>query len=125
MAGHPWLTPVTPATQEAEVRRSRFEARPGKRFCETLSQKTLPPRQKKKIGLVLWLKVKALSSNPSTVKKKKKKKASQCQSGMMTHACNPSYLGDGIGENVSWSPPAPSSCPPSFPGSIPGPILAK
>jgi ribosomal protein S21 len=28
-----------------------------------------------KIGLVEWLKVKALSSNPSTAKKKKKKKA--------------------------------------------------
>jgi hypothetical protein len=34
---------------------------------EALSQKTLS----QKIGLVKWLKVKALSSNPSTAKKKK------------------------------------------------------
>jgi hypothetical protein len=35
---------------------------------KTLSQKTLH----KKIGLVEWLKVKALSSSPSTARKKKK-----------------------------------------------------
>jgi hypothetical protein len=48
---------------------SQFKARPQEIVLKTLSQKN--PSQK---GLVEWLKVKALSSNPSTSKKKKKKK---------------------------------------------------
>jgi hypothetical protein len=39
---------------------------PAKIIHKTLSQKTLP----QKIGLVEWLKVKVLSSSPSTTKKK-------------------------------------------------------
>jgi hypothetical protein len=41
----------------------------GQTVHETLSQKNTSQK-----GLVEWLKVKALSSNPSTTKKKKKKK---------------------------------------------------
>jgi hypothetical protein len=41
----------------------RFEASPGKQFCKTLSRKTLHINR---------LKVKALSSSPSTTKKKKR-----------------------------------------------------
>jgi hypothetical protein len=52
---------------------------------ETLSQKH--PSQKINGGgeLVEWLKVKTLSSSPSTAKKKKKK------AGLMVQACHPSY----------------------------------
>jgi hypothetical protein len=52
-------------------------------------------------GLVEWLKVLALISNPSTTKKKKKKKKWQHQLGSLDHTCNPSYLGEAeIGRNV-------------------------
>jgi hypothetical protein len=43
-----------------------------KLFVRTPSQKTFT-----KLGLVEWLKVKALSSSPSTAKKKKKKNSSE------------------------------------------------
>jgi ribosomal protein S21 len=46
----------------------RFKANLGKQFLRHYLKK---PSQK--IGLVEWLKVKALSSSPSTAKKKKKK----------------------------------------------------
>jgi hypothetical protein len=59
--------PVIPATQEAEIRRITVQSQPGQIICKTLSQKN---HHKK--GLVEWLKVKALSSSPSTKKKKKK-----------------------------------------------------
>jgi hypothetical protein len=52
-----WLMPAILATQEAEIRRI---------VCETLSRKN--PSQKR---LAEWLKVKALSSSPSTTKKQK------------------------------------------------------
>jgi hypothetical protein len=61
--------PVILATQEAEIRRIMVQSQPGQTVCETLPQKN--PSQK---GLVEWLKVYALSSNPSTANKKKKKK---------------------------------------------------
>jgi hypothetical protein len=54
--------PIIPAAQEAEIR-SQFEASPRQIVRETLSRKN--PSQK---GLVEWLKVKALSSNPSATK---------------------------------------------------------
>jgi hypothetical protein len=63
---HQWLTPVIPAPQETEIRRITERSQPGQIVHETLSQKTLS----QKIGLVKWLKVKALSSDPSTEKKK-------------------------------------------------------
>jgi hypothetical protein len=47
-AGHPWLTPVILATQEAEMRRITVRSQPGEIVCETLFRKTLS----KKIGLV-------------------------------------------------------------------------
>jgi hypothetical protein len=40
------------------------QSQPGQIVCETLSQKTLHKK-----GLVEWIKVKALSSSPSTAKK--------------------------------------------------------
>jgi hypothetical protein len=55
------LTPVILATQEAEIRR-----------IEVQTNSSARPYLKKpftKIGLVEWLKVKALSSNPSITKK--------------------------------------------------------
>jgi hypothetical protein len=54
------------ATQEAEIRRIAVQSQPGQIVHVTLSQNILH-----KIGLVEWVKVKALSSNPSTTKKKK------------------------------------------------------
>jgi hypothetical protein len=59
-----WLTPVILATQEAAIRRIEVQSQPGQIVHETLSQKTLH----KKV-LVGWLKVKALSSSPSTKEK--------------------------------------------------------
>jgi hypothetical protein len=56
-----WLTPVILATQEAEIRRITVRSQPGQIVQETLSQKHPSPK-----GLVEWLKVKALSSNPNT-----------------------------------------------------------
>jgi hypothetical protein len=65
-----WLTPVIPAAQEAEIRRIAVLSQPRQIVVESLSQKN--PSQKR--GLVEWLKVKALSSNPDTEKQKTKKK---------------------------------------------------
>jgi hypothetical protein len=62
--------PVRLATQEAEIRRIMVQSQPGQTVHKTLSQK-IPSE---KIGLVEWLKVRALSSSPSTAKKKKKKR---------------------------------------------------
>jgi hypothetical protein len=56
-------------TQEAEIRRTAVQCQPGQIVCETLSQKN--PSQKRAGE---WLKVKVLTSSPSTTKKKKKKK---------------------------------------------------
>jgi hypothetical protein len=58
--------PVILATQEAEIMRIAAQSQPAQIARETLSQKTLS----QKIGFVEWLKVKALSSSPSTKKKK-------------------------------------------------------
>jgi hypothetical protein len=58
-----WLTPVTLATQEVEIRRIKIQSQPGQTVCKTLSQKTIHKK-----GLVETLKVKALSSSPSTAK---------------------------------------------------------
>jgi hypothetical protein len=67
-----WLTPVILATQEAEIRRIVIEAKPGKIVHKTVTRKKKIHRK----GLVEWLKVQALSSNPSTAKKKQTKKNS-------------------------------------------------
>jgi hypothetical protein len=63
-----WLTPEILATQKADIRRTEVQSSPWQIVCETLSRKY--PSQKQR--LVEWLKVKALSSSPSTAKKKKK-----------------------------------------------------
>jgi hypothetical protein len=55
-----WLLPVILATQEAEMRKIIVRSQLGQIVCETESQK----------GLMEWLKVKALSSSPSTTKTK-------------------------------------------------------
>jgi hypothetical protein len=47
-----WLTPVIPATQEAEIRRITVQSQPRQIVHKTLSQKN--PSQKR---LVEWLKV--------------------------------------------------------------------
>jgi hypothetical protein len=60
--------PIILATQEAEIRRIVVQSEPRQIVPMTLSQKTLS----QKIGLMEWLKVKALSSSPNTAKKKKK-----------------------------------------------------
>jgi hypothetical protein len=59
--------PVMLASQVAEIRRIAVRSQPGQIVCKTLSRKT---HHKK--GLLEWLKVKALSSSPSTKKKKEK-----------------------------------------------------
>jgi hypothetical protein len=57
---HQWLTPAILNTQEAAIRKITVQSQPGEIISEPLSQK---------IGLVEWLKVKTLSSSPSTSKK--------------------------------------------------------
>jgi hypothetical protein len=65
-ARHQWFTPIILATQEylssksAQANSSR----------DPISKKPFT-----KIGLVEWLKVKALSSSPNTTKKKKKEQS--------------------------------------------------
>jgi hypothetical protein len=59
-----------PSSQEAEIRRIAVQSQPEQIVHETLSLKTLS----QKTGLVEWLKVKTLNSNPSITKKKKERK---------------------------------------------------
>jgi hypothetical protein len=61
--------PVILATQEAEIRRIMVQSQPGQIVCETLSRKKNITRK----GLMEWLKVRVLSSNPSSIKNKNKK----------------------------------------------------
>jgi hypothetical protein len=65
-ARHQWLTPVILATQEAEIRRITFGSQPR----QTVPQDPILKKCFTKRGLAEWLKVKALSSSPSTTKKK-------------------------------------------------------
>jgi hypothetical protein len=60
----------TPATQEAEIRRITILSQP---WANSSPDTILKKTHHKKV-LVEWLKVKALSSNPTTEKKKKTKK---------------------------------------------------
>jgi hypothetical protein len=64
LSGRRWLTPVILATKEAEIRRIAVQR---SQFMRPYLEKPFT-----KIGLVEWLKVKALSSSPSTANKKKK-----------------------------------------------------
>jgi hypothetical protein len=48
LAGHHWLTPVIPTTQEAKIRRITVQSQP-RIICETLSQKN--PSQKRAGGV--------------------------------------------------------------------------
>jgi hypothetical protein len=45
--------------------------------CKLLKFTELPFTKKKRVGLVEWLKVKALSSSPSTAKEKKKSQSEE------------------------------------------------
>jgi hypothetical protein len=69
LARHWCLMPIILATQEAEISRITVRSQPRQIVHKILSQKH--PSQK---GMVVWLKVKALSSSPSTEKKNKKPK---------------------------------------------------
>jgi hypothetical protein len=60
--------PIILATQEAEIRRIKVQSQPGQITHEPYLEKPST-----KIGLPVWLKVQALSSNPSTAKKKKER----------------------------------------------------
>jgi hypothetical protein len=60
--------PAILTTQEAEIRRIKFKAAQANSFLRPYLEKPFT-----KIGLVEWLKVKALSSNSNTEKKKKQK----------------------------------------------------
>jgi hypothetical protein len=65
-----WLTPVIPATQEAEIRRIKVQGQPRQIVGKTLSGRThhiKKKKKKKKAGGVAQ--GEALNSNPSTTKK--------------------------------------------------------
>jgi hypothetical protein len=59
-----WLMPIILATEGAEIRRIKVQSQSRQIVHKTISQKY--PTQK---GLVEWLKMKALTSNPRTAKK--------------------------------------------------------
>jgi hypothetical protein len=63
-ARHRWLTPIILAAQGAEIRRISVRSHLGK----IILQDPVSKKPFTKIGLVKWLKVKALSSSPSTAK---------------------------------------------------------
>jgi hypothetical protein len=65
-AGHLWLMPVILATQEAEIRTAVQSQPQANSSRDPISKKNLHKK-----GLAEWLKVKFLSSNPSTTKKRK------------------------------------------------------
>jgi hypothetical protein len=60
-----WLTPVILAAQEAEIRRFTVQSQAGQIVRKILAKNPFA----KKIGLVEWLKMKALNSRLSTVNK--------------------------------------------------------
>jgi hypothetical protein len=62
--GHRVAQTVILATQEVEIRRIEVRSQPGQIVCKNLSQKTL--HKNRAGGVAQWLKVKALSSSPST-----------------------------------------------------------
>jgi hypothetical protein len=51
-SGCPWLMPVIPITQEAEIRRIEIRSQPGQIVGETLSQSS----SAQKVVLVEWFK---------------------------------------------------------------------
>jgi hypothetical protein len=73
-AGLWWLTPVILARQEAEIRRIMVWSQPGKIVHKTLSQK----KNFHQKGLVDWLEVQALSSNPCTAKQTNNSREKAC-----------------------------------------------
>jgi hypothetical protein len=56
------------ATQEAEIRRITVQSQPGQIVARPYLKKTLHKKELKE-----WLKVKALTSSPSTTKREKKR----------------------------------------------------
>jgi hypothetical protein len=76
-----WLTPVIPATQEAEIRRIEIQSQPRQIVPETLSQNTHhKKKKKKKKGFGGVAQGEGLSSNPTTKKKTKYGQKSRCPS---------------------------------------------
>jgi hypothetical protein len=69
LAKYQWLTPIILATKAAETRRRAVRNQPGQIVCE---RDPVSKNPIKNIGLVKWLKVRALSSSHNTAKKKKK-----------------------------------------------------
>jgi hypothetical protein len=69
--GHQWLMPVSQLLRRQRSVASRFKASPGKKFSRPYLEKPFT-----KIGLVEWLKVKALSSSSRTAKKKRREESS-------------------------------------------------
>jgi hypothetical protein len=79
-------------------------ANSSKDYLKKTHHKTKKKKKKPitKIGLVEWLKVKALLSSPSTAKKKRKRKRKQGWTGApVVHTYNPSYLKGGDWEDGS------------------------
>jgi hypothetical protein len=69
-AGPQWLTPIIPATQEAEIRRIMVWSQPQQIVFETLCGKNPSQEKSLKQWKPLPSKYETLSSNPSAAKKK-------------------------------------------------------
>jgi hypothetical protein len=107
-AGHQCLPPLLLATQEAEIRRIPVRSQPRQILRETLFQKRLSKKR------VEWLKVKALSLNPSPTTQQQKRQHRK-RGGRVAQVlkCLPSKR-DALRSNSSTSP-APKKSLPSRP----------
>jgi hypothetical protein len=98
----PWLTPVIPATQEAEIRRMEVRSQPGQIVCETLSQRN--PTQERAGGVAQGVGPEFKPQNPKTKKPPLPKKQ---QSPLVQVGARLTY----VRPQIKTKPPMRAPCP--------------